>query len=220
MARILAISDVELGQLYNASIRDRHQGIDLVLSLGDLPMYYLDYISSALNVPLYYVLGNHHADSKRQEASYGRGPADWDCGNNLHQRFRRFEDSLLFLGMEGSIRYNYGPAQYTQEMMWSMCLRCVPRLMLNYALYGRFLDIFATHSPPYQIHDADDPPHIGFKAFRWFLKTFQPQFHLHGHIHLYRQDAVRETVYYRTRIINCYGYQVIEAFEPKRNERR
>ena len=76
MARILAISDVELGQLYNASIRDRHQGIDLVLSLGDLPMYYLDYISSALNVPLYYVLGNHHADSKRQEASYGRGPAD------------------------------------------------------------------------------------------------------------------------------------------------
>ena len=75
-------------------------------------MYYLDYISSALNVPLYYVLGNHHADSKRQEASYGRGAADWDCGNNLHQRFRRFEDSLLFLGMEGSIRYNYGPAQY------------------------------------------------------------------------------------------------------------
>ena len=67
MARILAISDVEFGQLYNVSIRDRHQGIDLVLSLGDLPMYYLDYISSALNVPLYYVLGNHHADSKRQE---------------------------------------------------------------------------------------------------------------------------------------------------------
>lgn len=211
MIRILAISDVELGQLYNASVKDRYTDIDLVLSLGDLPMYYLDYISSTMNLPLYYVLGNHHAEpthSRQGPISIG---SEWESGINIHQRSQFFENRLLVMGMEGSIRYNYGPAQYTQERMWQMCLRKIPSLMMNYALHGRYLDIFASHSPPYKIQDADDPPHVGFKAFRWFLRTFRPQYHLHGHIHLYRHDAIRETVYYQTRIVNCYGYQIIEV---------
>lgn len=214
MTKILAISDVVLDQLYTPSVRDRYADVDLVLSLGDLPMYYLDYVSSMLNTTLYYVLGNHHADSKK----HGQSAQD-DVGVNLHRSHRFYENELLFMGLEGSICYNNGPAQYTQSNMWELVIRQVPRLMMNYAMYGRYLDIFATHSPPYKIQDADDPPHIGFKAFRWFLKTFHPQYHLHGHIHLYRQDAIRETVYYQTRIINCYGYQLIEAAPPVRAEK-
>lgn len=217
--RILAVSDVELGQLYSSSVKDRYSDVDLVLSLGDLPMYYLDFISSTLNLPLYYVLGNHHAAPSRARSGTDALSADWESGVNIHQRNQLFDGRLIVMGMEGSIRYNYGPAQYTQERMWRMCIRRVPSLMMNYALRGRYLDIFATHSPPFKIQDADDPPHIGFKAFRWFLKTFRPQYHLHGHIHLYRQDAIRETVYYQTRIVNCYGYQVIEIDPPKRREK-
>ena len=219
MIRILAVSDVELGQLYSSIVKDRFSDVDLVLSLGDLPMYYLDYISSTLNLPLYYVLGNHHA------ATFGRRPGEndsqteWPSGIDLHQRSRLFNRRLLMMGMEGCIRYNNGPAQYSQERMWQMCIRCIPSLMMNYALYGRFLDIFASHSPPYKIQDADDPPHVGFKAFRWFLRTFRPQYHLHGHIHLYRNDAIRETVYYETRVINCYGYRVIEIDPPERGRK-
>lgn len=216
IVRILAISDVELGQLYSSSIADRFQDLDLVLSCGDLPMFYMDFISSSLNLPLYYVLGNHHAESKRHSTPGLKIDLSHDGGVNLHQRSLLFEKKLLFLGMEGSIRYNRGPAQYTQEEMWRNLILMTPRLMMNYALYGRYLDVFATHSPPFKIHDQDDPPHIGFKAFRWFNRVFKPQVHLHGHIHIYRQDTVRETIYYQTKILNVYGYQIVEVEVPEK----
>src|SRR6266540_4226788 len=48
---ILAISDEVEAGLYGPGIRDRFGHADLVLSCGDLPDYYLDYITSVLNVP-------------------------------------------------------------------------------------------------------------------------------------------------------------------------
>jgi len=57
--RILTISDVVEDRLYSIGLKDRFGGVDLVLSCGDLPAYYLEFIVSMLDVPLYYVLGNH-----------------------------------------------------------------------------------------------------------------------------------------------------------------
>jgi Icc-related predicted phosphoesterase len=74
-------------------------------------------------------------------------------------------------------------------------------------LYGRYLDVFVTHAPPWKIHDMDDLPHNGVKAFRWFDHVFQPQVHLHGHIHIYRQDAVAQTQFEKTLVMNTYGYR-------------
>jgi len=45
---------------------DRFGDVELVLSCGDLPYYYLEYIVSMLNVPLLYVHGNHDAPPEYQ----------------------------------------------------------------------------------------------------------------------------------------------------------
>ena len=45
------------------------------------------------------------------------------------------------------------------------------------------------------IHDQPDRCHRGFEVFRWFLRTFRPRYHLHGHVHVYDNRTVTETRY-------------------------
>jgi len=89
-------------------------------------------------------------------------------------------------------------------------LSLVPKLLLNRLRYGRYLDIFVSHAPPWGIHDRPDLPHQGIKAFRWFLKTFRPAYHFHGHVHVYRPDAITETRFHQTLVVNTYGYREME----------
>jgi Icc-related predicted phosphoesterase len=205
--KILSVSDVELSIIYSAHIAQRFRDVDLVISCGDLPYYYLEYIISMLNVPLYYVRGNHA--SKVEVTSGGDRTSPWG-GIDLHRRLRRDASGLLMAGIEGSLQYNYGPHQYTQAEMWAFVFSLVPGLLLNKIRYGRYLDVFVTHASPWKIHDMDDRPHRGAKAFRWFIDVFQPRYHLHGHIHVYRPDTVIETVIDRTRVLNTFGYKEIE----------
>jgi Icc-related predicted phosphoesterase len=86
---------------------------------------------------------------------------------------------------------------------------------MNRSRYGRYLDIFLTHAPPAGIHDAPDLPHQGIRAFRWLISTFQPSYHLHGHVHVYRPDSVIETRLGKTRVINSYGYREVEILLEK-----
>ncbi|MGC9360050.1 MAG: hypothetical protein ACP5G7_06710, partial [Anaerolineae bacterium] len=67
-----------------------------------------------------------------------------------------------------------------------------------------------THAAPQGIHDADDLCHQGFGAFLWLMDVFKPRYLVHGHIHLYRQDAPRVTRYGDTLVVNTFGYQVID----------
>src|SRR5215210_4093008 len=68
--KILAISDEVVEFLYGPQLKEQYADVDLVLGCGDLPFYYLEYIVTVLNVPLYYVPGNHdrlsqyHADGR------------------------------------------------------------------------------------------------------------------------------------------------------------
>ncbi|MCC6147342.1 MAG: metallophosphoesterase [Anaerolineaceae bacterium] len=204
--KILAVSDQEIDAIYSPQIKSRFGDVDLVIGCGDLPYYYLEYIISMLDVPLYFVRGNH-----AYLLEYGAGQpraAPWGA-IDLHRRLVRDDSGLLLAGIEGSLRYNAGPYQYEQFDMWAMVLLLTPGLLVNKLRFGRYLDIFVTHAYPWQIHDLPDRPHRGAKAFRWFVQVFQPAFHLHGHIHLYRRDAIRETRLNRTRIINTFGYQEI-----------
>ncbi|MDT8898888.1 MAG: metallophosphoesterase family protein [Thermanaerothrix sp.] len=221
---ILAVSDVELGFIYDANIVNRFRHIDLVISCGDLPHYYLEFIISMLDRPLYYVEGNH---VDKVELGTGRDPhAPWGAVN-LHRRVVRTPEGLLLAGVEGCLQYNYGPHQYSQAEMWLMVLGLVPRLLLNHLFYGRYLDIFVSHAPPWKIHDLDDRPHRGIKAFRWLIETFQPAYHLHGHVHVYRNDIPTITRVGKTIVMNTYGYREIvyevpesrPAFWPRRKAR-
>jgi Icc-related predicted phosphoesterase len=64
--------------------------------------------------------------------------------------------------------------------MWRHVFRW---LIFNNRLQA-FLDIFITHSPPLGMHDQDDLPHQGIKAFRWLVDSFQPAYYFHGHVHI------------------------------------
>jgi uncharacterized protein len=205
--KILAVSDVENGMIYSHMIRQRFSNADLIISCGDLPYYYLEYMVSMLDVPLYYIHGNH-ANQVEETAS---GPKTKpEGGQNLHRRLAK-EYGLLLAGVEGCLQYNYGPYQYSQVEMWMHVFSLVPGLFLNKLRYGRYLDVFVSHAPPWHIHDQDDRPHQGIKAFLWLNRVFQPAYHLHGHIHVYRNNEVTSTMYGNTNILNVYGYREVEV---------
>lgn len=200
---VLSLSDKVLDIIYTASIIDRHKDINIILGCGDLPYYYLEFVQDALNAPLFFVRGNHghiveHGESGPKTAPLG--------GVDLHRKIVNHQ-GLILVGMEGSVRYKPGEFMYTQFDMWLNIIGLIPKLILNRIFYGRFLDVFVTHSPPWGIHDQDDWVHQGFKAFRWFLTVFKPAYHFHGHIHLYYGDEVTETRFLNTQVINTYGYK-------------
>jgi len=204
-AKILSISDVVVQPLYNSRIKDRFEGLDFIISCGDLPYYYLEYIVSMLNVPLFFVHGNH--DSEVEYGLPGRkiAPAG---GVNLNRAVINHKGYLL-AGIEGCIRYRNGPYMYTQSEMWLNVFGLIPAFFYNRLVYGRYLDIFVGHAAPTGIHDKQDFAHQGVKAFRWLITVFKPKYFVHGHIHIYYPKEPTTTQVNNTQVINTYGYRKI-----------
>jgi Icc-related predicted phosphoesterase len=205
--KILSLSDIVVNMIYSPQIRTRFADVDLVLGCGDLSYDYMEYVVSMLDVPTFFVRGNHS-----YALEYGDGlPKSQPHGViDLHRQVVNHR-GLLLAGVEGSLRYRRGPYQYTQEDMWLNVWTMTPALLYNKVRYGRYLDILVTHAPPWKIHDRLDLPHQGIKAFRWLIKTFRPAYHFHGHVHVYRPDEATETLWGKTRVINTYGYRVTEV---------
>jgi len=160
--RILSLSDTIVSLIYSPMIRSRHEGVDVILGCGDLPYYYLEYVFTTLDAPLYFVRGNHDKVLEHSSAGQRAGPHG---GIDLHGRTCSYK-GLLLAGVEGSLRYRPGPYQYTQAEMWWHVYRLVPGLLRNRLVNGRYLDVLVTHAPPTGVHDGDDLPHRGIKAFR------------------------------------------------------
>jgi len=207
MLKILALSDVELPAIYNSRIKERFGEINSVISCGDLPYYYLEYVITMLDVPLYYVHGNHVTAVQDSSGQHRANP--WGA-INLHRKVIYNPDfDLILAGIEGSLRYSEGSYQYTSAKMWRMVLHMAPRLLLNKLRYGRYLDIFVSHSAPLHIQDEKDYAHRGVPAFRWLINVFKPKLYLHGHIHLYNPLLPWKTQFGETLVINAYGYREI-----------
>jgi Icc-related predicted phosphoesterase len=216
--KILCVSDQIDPLVYSSTIKDRFADVDIVLSAGDLPMDYLDFIVSSINKPLLFVFGNHNLEEYHYYGAH-RDILNWGdlsqppCGSGaVHVGFKvRREGSLIIAGLGGSRRYNRGENQYTNfQMNWAI-LKLIPVLLINRIFRGRFLDILLTHASPLGIHDKSDPCHRGFKAFLWFMKVFKPKYLIHGHIHLYDLSAVRSTKYQDTLVVNAYSHYVIDT---------
>jgi uncharacterized protein len=202
---LLTVSDKETPQIYSPQIKQRFCDVDLVISCGDLSYFYLEYIISSLDVPLYFVRGNHAKKTEYGQSTERKAP--WGAFDLHRKNVRDPKNGLLLAGIEGSLRYSPGEHQYSQFEMWAMALQMVPALLWNKLRYGRYLDIFVSHAPPWGIHDEEDRAHQGIKAFKWLIKTFQPAYHLHGHVHVYRPDVVTETLVGKTQVINSYGFR-------------
>jgi Icc-related predicted phosphoesterase len=195
----------------------------MVISAGDLPLDYLDFIVSNLNKPLLFVFGNH--DLKDFHHFKGRAipqgipgfgdRADEDMPPStgaIHVGSRVWRESgLIFAGLGGSMQYNHGVNQYSDLQMYFEIVKLIPALLFNRIVRGRFVDILITHASPKGIHDKEDKCHWGFKAFLWFMRVFKPRYLIHGHIHLYDLSAVRVTRYEQTVVINAYSHFVIDT---------
>jgi Icc-related predicted phosphoesterase len=208
--KILAVCDEVDVRLYGTNgcaSRVQSAQPDLLVSCGDLPPYYLDYLVSRLNVPLYAVHGNHDpAPPLEGSDGFNRCGAHWIGGKAI-----RTSAGLLLAGFDGSLRYNRGAYQSSQTEMKSAVRGLIPRLMLNKVRYGRYLDVLITHAPPKGIHDEADRCHTGFDAFNWLIQTFKPRYHLHGHIHLYDRRAETVTRVGDTEVINVFPYRELEV---------
>jgi uncharacterized protein len=195
---VLAIADEVSRVLYDAFQKERWANIDLIVSCGDVPPEFLDFLVSSLNVPLCYVRGNHD----------GTYPLSRYAGlDNVHGRIVRVGD-VRVAGFEGSRRYNHGPVQYSEREM-GMTLR---RMRLQSIRTGP-PDIIITHAPPAGPHSGHDECHGGFKTFTRAIELWRPQTLVHGHMHAY--DGPQEPYMVGScRVTNAYPYKVFEIELP------
>lgn len=200
--KILFLSDTVMPQMESAvNLRRYYSDIELVVSCGDLPAAYLEFITSILNAPLFYVRGNH-------DTNYDEKPPG---GEDLHRRLLTFQN-LSFYGLEGSIRYNDRGIQYTEGEMRGMVVGAAPYLQFHRLQHGR-VDVLVTHSPPQGIHDGEDGPHRGFGSLLRFLQWYRPRYMVHGHVHTWDRRVTTRTEYQQTCIININPVTVMEI-EP------
>lgn len=210
--KILAVSDRVMAQLYSTQVTQFLPKIDLIISCGDLPFYYLEFLVSVLDVPLFFVRGNH--DTTPQYTMDGRVLHTVHGGEDIHGRIIQ-ERGLFLAGLEGSMRYRpKAPLMYSENEMRWQARRLWPRLLMNRLRTGRGMDIMVTHSPPFQVHDRQDLAHTGFRSFLSLIRLFRPRYLLHGHIHIYRQDVVRISRVIDTLVINVYPYHVLDYYAP------
>src|ERR1051326_8372149 len=122
--KVLAVTDEVDARLYgNAGVRHACARPDLILGCGDLPAYYLDYLVSRFDVPLFAIHGNHDAPPPLEgSAEFGGCGARWIGGRTARA------GQLLLAGFDGSLRYNMGAYQSTQGEMWAAVRGLVPRL--------------------------------------------------------------------------------------------
>jgi predicted phosphodiesterase len=57
--KVLSLSDKVVSFIYSPKVRNRFANSDLIIGCGDLPYCYLEYVLNALDLPLYFVRGNH-----------------------------------------------------------------------------------------------------------------------------------------------------------------
>lgn len=190
--KILAVSDQRLAELQKQSyLRQNYSEVGFVISCGDMEASYLEFITSTLNLPLFFVRGNH-------DDGYVAGEPG---GDDLHGRFKTYQ-GISMVGLEGCRYYNGRNVQYTEAQMTMNVLGILPRLYLNRLRRGYGVDYFVAHSPPLGIHDRPDQTHQGFRSFLWLMRLARPRYMIHGHIDIWDRREAVETQYFGTRVIN------------------
>lgn len=204
MTKFLCISDRVETMLHGPSLNAYASGVDAVVSCGDLPFDYLEYIVTFLGVPVYYVLGNH--DPAHDGGKYPGG-----C-TPLDGRIVETEGAVL-AGLSGSRFYSGGPNQYTDRQMKWKTLGLAARIRGRSVLGKPKPTIFVTHASPLGYGDGGDHAHVGFESFLGMADKFRPPLWLHGHVHLYGHEQKKQRVTKRggTKFVNVYGHHFLEA---------
>ncbi len=209
--KVLVVSDVVSEALYVPDIRALCAGVDMVLSCGDLPYEYLEYIATMLDVPLLYVFGNHDRPTHRADGRTTDGP---EGGRSIDGRVAAVRGAggrtIWIAGFGGSAAYCGGPHEYTECQMRRRVFRAESRLRWNSLWTGRGVDVVVTHAAPRGIHDGCDPCHRGFEAFLQLMRRYHPRLLVHGHVHPSYGGDVSPRRYVATDVRSIYGYEILE----------
>jgi Icc-related predicted phosphoesterase len=192
------VSDEETLRRYPVEeIKNKFKDIDLIISCGDLSNDYLDFLFTALNKKLVYVNGNH-VYNEEHDISF--------CVNLDQGKYSKVL-GLGIVGFDGSPIYAMGRKyQYSEkEVFWQVFFA-----MLKLRCTFKKPQIVISHTPLSGIHEGKDPMHKGFKNYLKFLKWFKPKLWLHGHVHLRNQYEEQVTYLGKTKIINVFGYKIVE----------
>lgn len=194
--KILLLADEESKYYWDYFEKSKLDGIDLILSCGDLAPQYLSFIATFSKAPVLYVHGNH-------DKCYAETPPEGCvCIDDDVYNYK----GIRIMGLGGCMSYNYGEHQYTQKEM----TKRAKKLRRKVKKQGG-IDILLTHSPAYQLNDSDDLPHTGFEAFLEIMDVYKPKLFVHGHVHInYGRDFKRECVYNETKVINAYERFIID----------
>lgn len=194
--KFLVIADKTSPGLYDHFSKERFEGVEFVISCGDLPLDYMDFVVSMLNIPCFFVPGNHDEDFVKTP------PPGWQ---NIDKKIVSYEE-INILGFGGSMRYREGPNQYTEkEMKWNY-LKLKPNIWFK----KNRIDILAAHSPAFELGDLTDLPHTGFKVFRDIMDQYKPKYFVHGHVHLNYSNHSRILSYNKTTIINGFQHHIVD----------
>ncbi len=194
--RLLLIADTESPYFWDYFSRSKMDGIDLILSCGDLKAEYLSFLVTMGHAPLLYVHGNHDGGYEQ------RPPEGCDCIDDKLVTV----NGLRILGLGGCRKYSGGPHQYTEQQMqrriWKQSL----------ALWrAKGVDIVLTHAPVSGYGDQEDLAHRGFDCFQDLLDRWHPGYLVHGHVHMsYGHDVQRTLRYGDTTLINACGYYLLD----------
>ena len=194
--KILLVSDKESPYYWDYYQPGRLDGIDLIISCGDLKANYLSFLVTMGRARVLYVHGNHDRTYEM------RPPEGCDC----------IEDKLVtvcglrILGLGGSIQYSGGPHQYTERQM----ARRIRKLRFQLWRAGEWVTTRST--PPAQGYgDGEDYAHRGFECLLSLLDRYKPMYMVHGHVHMcYGADLPRVHQRGETTIINAYERYILD----------
>ncbi len=208
--RILAVSDEPSGKLWGSRCREALEGVDLILSAGDLPASYLSFLTCFTNAPIVYVPGNH-------DDAYSRTPPEGClCADGKILQVK----GVRILGLGGSFRYRPDCVNmYSEEEMASRIASLRGKLRAT----GGF-DILLTHAPVRNLGDEDHPSHRGFECFGPLLDRYRPAVMVHGHMHqAYTAFFQRQREYNGIPVVNAsteYAFDLPETPDRREPSRR
>lgn len=193
--KLLLLSDRECPALWDYYQPGRLDGIDLILSCGDLNPDYLSFLVTLGHAPLLYVHGNH--DGRYQK----HPPEGCEC---IEDRLVTV-NGLRILGLGGSPLYSGGPHQYSERQM----ARRIRKLRWQLRRAGG-VDLVLTHAPALGCGDDTDYAHRGFQCLLELIDRYQPRYLVHGHVHLNYGRAPRLIQHGPTTVVNAYERHLLE----------
>lgn len=194
--KVLVLADIESKAYWDFFRKEDFEGIELIISCGDLKASYLSFLATMVSVPVLYVRGNH-------DDSYFDDPPE---GCICIEDTIYVHEGIRFMGLGGCTRYKRGKNQYTERQMKKRVRKLRWKLM-----FKKGFDVLVTHAPARGFHDSQDLCHRGFETFNKLVYKYKPKYFLHGHVHMnYSRQFAREDVMGETKVINGYEKYIIE----------